>query len=66
MTTQVVERHIVRGLEKIFSPVIVNGLSDTEVLTVAAEPAAAQSQRQHLKDQIKKFEEGQKIFRGAL
>lgn len=66
MTTQVVERHIVRGLEDIFSPVVVSGLSDAEVEKIASEPAAAKRHRKFLEDRIEKLEAGQKIFRGVL
>jgi hypothetical protein len=34
VTTQVIERYIVRSLEGIFSPIVVNAISDTEVETV--------------------------------
>ena len=66
ITTQVVERHLIRGLEKIFDPVIVNGLSDAEVEAIASEPAAAQRQRRFLEDRIQKLGDGQKIFRGVM
>lgn len=66
VTTQVVERHLIRGLEKIFSPVVVNGLSDAQVETIATEPGTAKRQRQFLEDRIKKLKDGQDIFRGVL
>ena len=66
ITTQVIERHIVRGLEKIFSPVIVSSLSDDKVEKIASEPAAARRQRQFLEDRIQKLMDGQKIFRGVM
>ena len=66
MTTQVVERHIIRGLEHIFDPVVVNKLTDSEVLAISSEPPAAQRQRLFLEDRIKKLSEGQKIFRGVM
>lgn len=66
VTTQVVERHIIRGLEKIFSPVVVNGLSDAEVEAIASEPGAAKRQRQFLEDRIAKLKDGQSIFRGVM
>lgn len=66
ITTQVIERHIVRGLENIFSPVVVNGLSDGEVEAIASEPASTRRQREFLEDRISKLEEGHEIFRGVM
>lgn len=66
VTTQVVERHIIRGLEKIFSPVTVNGLTDKEVEAVASEPANAKRQREFLEDRIAKLKDGQSIFRSVM
>jgi hypothetical protein len=66
ITTQVIERHIVRGLENIFSPVVVNSLSDTEVETIASEPLSAKRQREFLEERIKKLRDGHEIFRGVM
>jgi hypothetical protein len=66
VTMQVVERHIVRGLENIFSPITVNKMSDEEVEGIAAEPAAAKRQRAFLEDQIKKLSNGQRILKGVM
>ena len=66
VTTQVVERHMIRGLEKIFSPVIVNSLTNDEVEAIAAEPASAKRQRQFLEDRIAKLKDGQSIFRSVM
>ena len=66
VTTQVVERHIIRGLEKIFSPVTVNGLKDPEVEAIASEPAIAKRQRLFLEDRIAKLKDGQSIFRSVM
>ena len=66
VTTQVVERHIIRGLEKIFSPVTVNGLTDTQIEAIASEPANAKRQRQFLEDRIAKLKDGQSIFRSVM
>jgi hypothetical protein len=38
----------VRGLEKIFSPVVVYAMSDTEVEAIASEPLSAKRQRELL------------------
>jgi hypothetical protein len=56
----------VRGLEKIFSPVVVNAMSDKEVATIASEPPSAKRQREFLEDRIKKLEDGHEIFRGVM
>lgn len=63
VTTQVVERHIVRGLERIFDPIAVNKMSDKEVEAIASEPAQARQERAYLEDQIKKLGKGKQIFR---
>jgi hypothetical protein len=56
----------VRGLEKIFSPVVVNAMSETEVKAIASEPESAKRQREFLDDRIKKLEDGHEIFRGVI
>ncbi|KAF2496384.1 dynamin family protein-like protein [Lophium mytilinum] len=66
ITMQVVERHIVRGLENIFSPVTVNRMTDEEVEGIAAEPAAAKRHRAFLEDQVKKLGDGQRILKGVM
>ncbi|KAF7952298.1 uncharacterized protein EAE97_001795 [Botrytis byssoidea] len=66
VTTQVVERHIVRGLERIFDPVAVNKMSDKDVEAIASEPIQARQERAYLEDQIKKLGEGKRIFRTIM
>ncbi len=66
VTTQVVERHIVRGLEKIFNPVVVNGLSNAQVGGIASEPDMTRQHRAFLEDRISKLKSGQDIFRGVM
>lgn len=66
ITTQVIERHIVRGLEEIFSPVVVNALSDHEKEAIASEPASAKRQRGFLEDRIGKLNEGYNILRDVI
>ena len=55
-----------RGLEKIFSPVTVNGLSDTETEAIASESPSGKRQRDLLNSKIKKLNEGQAKFRGVM
>lgn len=64
ITTQVIERHIVRGLETIFSPVAVNQLSDSEIEAIASEPVSAKRHREFLIDRIEKLEVGYRTLRG--
>ena len=66
VTTQVVERHLVRGLDKIFSPVQVAKMDDNEVLKVAGESAPARRHRQFLVDRLEKLRNGQMIFREVV
>ncbi|KAI3342254.1 interferon-induced GTP-binding protein Mx [Ustulina deusta] len=63
ITTQVIERHIVRGLEDIFSPLVVNSMLNVEVEAIASEPLPTRSLRDFLNDRIKKLEDGQETFR---
>lgn len=55
-----------RGLEKIFSPVVVNAMSDTDVEAIASEPSSAKRQREYLEDRIMKLQDGHKIFRDVM
>lgn len=66
ITTQVIERHIVRGLETIISPVAVGYLSDAEIEAMIAEPATAKNQRHFLEDRVAKLKEGQEILRNVM
>jgi transposase-like protein len=66
ITTQVIERHIVRGLEKIISPIVVCSLSDAEVEAITAEPASAKRQRLFLEDRLTKLKEGRDILRSVM
>ncbi|KAI0440050.1 interferon-induced GTP-binding protein Mx [Xylaria telfairii] len=66
ITTQVIERHIIRGLEDIFSPLVVNAMSNVEVEAIASEPLPVKSQREFLNDRIKKLEDGRETFRAMM
>jgi hypothetical protein len=66
ITTQVIERHIVRGIERIFSPVVVNGLTDSEAEAIAMEPAAARRQRKFLEERIAKLGDGHAILKEVM
>ncbi|KAE9982197.1 hypothetical protein EG328_011109 [Venturia inaequalis] len=66
IVTQVIERHIVRGLEGIFSPVVVDQLSDEDIKGIAAEPTAIKDSRIYLEDRLEKLEKGRKILRQVM
>lgn len=57
---------MIRGLEKIFSPVTVNSLTDSEIEAIASEPTSAKRQRQFLEERIAKLKDGQSIFRSVM
>ncbi|KAI0024064.1 interferon-induced GTP-binding protein Mx [Xylariomycetidae sp. FL0641] len=63
VVTQVIERHLLRDLGKILSPLIAIHMSDAEITALVAEAPATTRKRRDLTDRIKKLEEGQEIFR---
>ncbi|KAI6347931.1 hypothetical protein MCOR25_010870 [Pyricularia grisea] len=66
VTNQVIERHMLRDLEHVFSPLVVATMNDTEVKSVALESSAIHHQRKFLLDRISKLEESRVIFRNAV
>ncbi|CAJ2509310.1 Uu.00g143360.m01.CDS01 [Anthostomella pinea] len=66
VVTQVIERHILRDLDKVFSPMVVTRMNDSEVEAITSEPPATKRQRVFLTDRMKKLEDGRDIFRGVL
>lgn len=64
VTVQVIERHIVRGLEHIFSPVTVSRLKDSEILSLVAEPLSTKEERKSLTDKERMLDDGREIFTG--
>ncbi|KAI1357413.1 interferon-induced GTP-binding protein Mx [Xylaria arbuscula] len=66
VTTQVIERHIMKKLKEIFSPLKVINLSDSKIESIVSEPSSTKRQRLFLQDRIKRLEEGQDIFRGVM
>ncbi|KAI1318792.1 ankyrin repeat-containing domain protein [Xylariaceae sp. FL0255] len=66
VTAQVIERHIVRGLEDLFSPLKVIDLPDDKVRAIVSEPDTTKRQRAFLTDRAKRLQEGQDIFRGVM
>ncbi|KAK0261937.1 hypothetical protein LTR35_017791 [Friedmanniomyces endolithicus] len=66
VTAQVIERHMVRGLDKIFSPLDINNLSDEDILKVTSEPASVRRKRDFLTDRQQKLRSGKEIFRDIM
>lgn len=66
MTTQVVERHIVRDLDAIFSPVVVSRLSKSDLDEIVSEPPTIVRQRAFLEDRISKLNTGRSILRRVM
>lgn len=66
ITTQVIERHIMRGLQEIFSPLVVIDMPDAKIQSIVSEPLATKRARVFLTERIRKLEEGQEIFRAVL
>ncbi|TVY46718.1 Interferon-induced GTP-binding protein [Lachnellula occidentalis] len=63
VTVQVIERHMIRRLEQIFSPIIISDMSDEEAMSIAGEPLEAQTERWRLGMKIDKLREGRAAFR---
>ncbi|KAI0118153.1 interferon-induced GTP-binding protein Mx [Nemania sp. FL0031] len=66
VTTQVVERHVMKNLKDIFSPLRVINLPDSKITSIVLEPSSTKRQRLLLQDRIKRLEEGREIFRSAI
>ena len=66
ITKQVIERHLIRDLEGIFSPVKVAALPDIEVERLVTEPDASKRQRAFLEDRLKKLKDGQGVLRAVV
>lgn len=66
ITTQVIERHIVHGLEDVFSPSLVISLDEQELADLAGEPIATVRQREHLEERKRAIENGRSVFRSVL
>lgn len=66
VAAQVVERHLVRGLDKVFSPLDIIDMTDGEVMSVASEPDSVKRKRQFLLDRQEKLRQGQSIFQNVM
>lgn len=54
---QVIERHLLTGLAKVFDPIYVSQLSEEEVLTIASETPRIRDRRIELQDLAQVLEE---------
>jgi hypothetical protein len=52
-------------LEDIFSPAVVAGWSDEEIVLAAAEPKAMTFERQDLEDRLRRLKKGIEVFEKA-
>lgn len=66
VTTQVIERRLVHGLEDIFSPMVAHDMEDDKVEALVSEPETTKRERVFRADRVKKLEEGQKIFQEVM
>ena len=66
VTTQVIERQLIRGLEEVFSPMVIITMSDVIVEAIASEGSAAKRQRMLLANRVAKLEEGHRIFESVI
>ncbi|KAH0423710.1 dynamin family protein [Colletotrichum camelliae] len=66
VTTQVIERQMVRGLDKVFSPLVVIGMADDKVEAIASERPASKRRRIFLTNRVHKLEEGRQIFQELI
>ncbi|KAG8527769.1 uncharacterized protein KY384_007923 [Bacidia gigantensis] len=66
VTTQVVERHIVRHLEDILSPLKITAMGDGQIELIAKENPATHRQRAFLQERIAKLQKGNGIFRNIM
>lgn len=66
VTTQVIERHIARDLDRILSPVTIAKYSDTEVERLSSEPQLARKQRESLTDRAERLKKGWDFLRQVM
>lgn len=66
VTIQVIERHIVRGLDQILSAMVIAGLPDDEVQNLSSEPPSGRKLREQLSDRVEKLERGRQVLRQVM
>jgi hypothetical protein len=64
--TLVVEEHIVRDLEHIFSPKSVGRMTENEIYSIASEPEGLKRERLLYQDHLSRLEDGHKLLRNAI
>jgi hypothetical protein len=62
---QVIRRHLINGLEDIFSPAVVASWNDEEIGMAAAEPKATTIKRQDLEVRLERLKKGIEVFKRA-
>lgn len=62
----VVEEHIVRDLEHIFSPKLVGRLTENEVYSIASELEGLKRERLLYQDNLSRLEDGHRLLRNAI
>ncbi|KAK7990397.1 hypothetical protein PG990_014677 [Apiospora arundinis] len=55
VTTQVIERQMIRGLDEVFSPLVVVGMADAEAEAIASERSSTTWRRVFLANRVKKL-----------
>lgn len=64
--TLVVEEHIVRDLEHIFSPKSVGRMTENEIYSIASEPEGLKRERLLYQDHLSRLEDGHRLLRNAI
>ena len=64
--SQVIDMHMVRGLDEVVSPVWVASLSDDQIQSLAGEPEEVQRVRQFHQDRLEKQKRAQRILKEVL
>lgn len=62
---QVIRRHLINGLEDIFSPAVVASWNDEEIGMAAAEPKATTVKRHDLEVRLERLKKGIEVFKRA-
>jgi hypothetical protein len=62
---QVIRRHLINGLENIFSPAVVAGWNEEEIAMAAAEPKATTTKRNDLALRLDRLQKGIEVFKRA-
>ena len=66
VSVQVVNRHVLRGLEEVFSPMAVAGWDDETVRRAGMESARVSEERARLQGKLEKLKAGMEVFERAI